>query len=140
MITRQPNFRELTLSAFANYVLHLLLAGVLLIVFFKIYTFLTPFNEVLLIRQGNNAAALSLGGALLGFSLTLASSIAHTSDYLQFLMWAGAALLVQVAAYTITSHILKMSKDQIEADNTAFGGLLCAISLSTGAINAACIS
>ena len=33
-----------------------------------------------------------------------------------------------------------MSKDQIEANNKAFGGLLGAISLSIGVINAGCIS
>jgi putative membrane protein len=33
-----------------------------------------------------------------------------------------------------------MAQDQIEADNSAFGGLLGTISLSIGGINAACIS
>lgn len=124
----------------ANYVLHLLLSGVLLLVFFVVYTKLTPFDEVLLIRQGNNAAAISLAGALTGFSLTIASSIFHSSDYLNFLAWAAGAMLVQIIAYKITTTLLAMSKDQIEANNTAFGTLLAAISLSIGAINAACIA
>ena len=54
--------------------------------------------------------------------------------------WALGAMLVQICAYVITSKLLHMSKDQIEANNTAFGTLLGAISLSIGAINAACIS
>jgi putative membrane protein len=126
--------------AILNYLLHLLLAAVLLMAFFIVYTRLTPFNEVLLIRQGNHAAALSLGGALLGFSATIASSLLHTGDYRQFFGWAFGAMVVQVLAYAVTSRLLRMSKDQIEADNSAFGGLLGAISLSIGLINAACIS
>ncbi|MES2934705.1 MAG: DUF350 domain-containing protein [Pseudomonadota bacterium] len=126
--------------AFTNYLLHLFLATALIILFFWVYTTVTPFNEILLIRQGNNAAMLSLGGALIGFSLTIASSIVHTAHYREFLMWAAAAMIVQIMAYAITSRVLRMSKDQIEAGNTAFGGLLGAISLSIGAINAACIS
>jgi putative membrane protein len=126
--------------AILNYLLHLLLAAALLIAFFVVYTRLTPFNEVLLIRQGNHAAALSLGGALLGFSATVASCIVHTADYRQFLAWAFGAMVVQVLAYAVTSRLLRMSKDQIEADNSAFGGLMGAISLSIGLVNAACIS
>lgn len=128
------------MPAILNYLLHLLLAAALLMAFFIVYTRLTPFNEVLLIRQGNHAAALSLGGALLGFSFTIASSLMHTADYRQFLAWAFGAMVVQVLAYAVTSRLLRMAKDQIEADNSAFGGLLGAISLSIGLINAACIS
>ncbi|APA70760.1 MULTISPECIES: DUF350 domain-containing protein [unclassified Janthinobacterium] len=123
-----------------NYLIHLLLAAALLIVFFVIYTRVTPYNEVLLIRQGNQAAALSLGGAMLGFSATIASSLMHTADYQQFFAWAFGAMVVQLLAYVVTTRLLRMSKDQIESNNSAFGGLLAAISLSIGAINAACIS
>jgi putative membrane protein len=70
--------------AILNYLIHLLLAAVLLAVFFKAYTWMTPFDEVLLIRQGNQAAALSLGGALIGFSITIGSALMHTADYREF--------------------------------------------------------
>ena len=123
-----------------NYLIHLLLAAVLLMVFFVIYTRVTPYNEVLLIRQGNQAAALSLGGAILGFSATIASSLMHTANYQQFFGWAFGAMVVQLLAYLVTTRLLRMSKDQIESNNTAFGGLLGAIALAIGAINAACIS
>lgn len=126
--------------AILNYLIHLILAAALLIAFFIIYTRVTPYNEVLLIRQGNHAAALSLGGALLGFSATIASSLMHTADYQQFFAWAFGAMVVQLLVYLVTTRLLRMSKDQIESNNSAFGGLLGAISLSIGAINAACIS
>ena len=126
--------------AILNYLIHLILAAALLIAFFIIYTRVTPYNEVLLIRQGNHAAALSLGGALLGFSATIASSLMHTADYQQFFAWAFGAMVVQLLVYLVTTRLLRMSKDQIESNNSAFGGLLGAVSLSIGAINAACIS
>ena len=122
------------------YLLHLLTAAALVLVFFIIYTRITPFNEVALIRGGNQAAALSLGGALLGFALTLASALLHTSDYMQFAGWAAGAMLVQICVYAVATRLLRMAKDQIEADNCAFGRLLGAISLSIGFINAGCIS
>ena len=128
------------MPAILNYLIHLLLAAVLLAVFFKAYTWMTPFDEILLIRQGNFAAALSLGGALIGFSITIGSALVHTADYREFAAWAFGAMVVQMLAYAITTRVLNMSKDQIEGNNAAFGGLLGAISISIGVINGACIS
>ncbi|AVR94633.1 DUF350 domain-containing protein [Pseudoduganella armeniaca] len=126
--------------AVANYLIHLVLAAVLLAVFFRAYTWMTPYDEVALIREGNHAAALSLGGALLGFSLTIASGLLHTPNYQAFAAWAFGAMIVQALAYAVTTRTLKMAKDQIESGNSAFGGLLGAIALAIGGINAACIS
>jgi putative membrane protein len=131
---------ENVVPAILNYLLHLFTAAALVLVFFVVYVRITPFDEVLLIRQGNRAAALSLGGTLIGFSVTIASAVMHTADYYQFAGWAFGAMVVQVLVFAVATHLLKMSKDQIEADNRAFGGLLGAISLSIGIVNAGCIS
>ncbi len=128
------------MPAILNYLLHLLAASALVLAFFIVYTKITPFDEVLLIRQGNHAATLSLGGALLGFAVTVASAILHTADFMQFLAWAGGAAVVQVLVYLVATRLLHMAKDQIEANNGAFGGLMGTISLAIGIINAACIS
>jgi putative membrane protein len=127
-------------EAITSYVLHLLAASILIVVFIWLYTKATPFDEIELIKQGNSAAALSLGGALIGFSLTVASAILHTSTIYEFFAWSVGAAVVQVAVYMVTTRILHMSKDQVEANNVAFGGLLASISLAVGAINAACLS
>lgn len=128
------------MPAILNYLLHLSTAVALVMAFFVIYTRLTPYDEVALIRQGNHAAALSLGGTLIGFSLPIASALVHTPNYYQFLGWAGGAMLIQVLVFHVTTRLLKMSKDQIEGDNSSFGGLLGAISISIGLINAGSIS
>jgi putative membrane protein len=126
--------------AILNYLLHLATAVALVMAYFVIYTRMTPYDEVALIRGGNRAAALSLGGTLIGFALPIASALMHTADYVQFLGWAGGAMLVQLLVFQVATRLLHMSKDQIEADNAAFGGLLGAISLSIGLVNAGAIS
>lgn len=128
------------MPAILNYLLHLSTAAALVLAFFVIYTRVTPYDEVTLIRQGNCAAALSLSGTLLGFAVTIASAVSHTADYYQFAGWALGGLLVQLLVFAVTTRLLKMSKDQIEANNTAFGGLLGAISLAIGVVNAGSIS
>ena len=128
------------MPAILNYLLHLATAVALVMAFFVIYTRMTPYDEVTLIRQGNQAAALSLGGTLIGFALPISSALLHTQNYYQFLGWAAGAMLVQLLVFQVTTRLLSMSKDQIEANNTAFGGLLGAISISIGLVNAGAIS
>jgi len=74
------------------YAVHLLSAFVLLFVFAAVYLKVTPFDELALIRAGNPAATLSFGGALIGFCLTLASSIAHNSTLGEVVLWAIGAM------------------------------------------------
>jgi putative membrane protein len=127
------------LQAFA-YAIHLLSGCVLLVAFFAVYTKITPFNELALIRQGNGAAALSLAGAGLGFCLTVASSILHNDTFLMFLIWSLAAMLVQSAVYAFLARILPQMGAAIEANNIAMGGTMGAFSIMVGMINAACLS
>lgn len=128
------------MPAILNYLLHLATAVALVMVYFVIYTRMTPYDEVTLIRKGNTAAALSLGGTLIGFALPIASALLHTPDYYQFAAWAGGAMLVQLMVFQVATRLLSMSKDQIESDNSAFGGLLGALSVSIGLVNAGAIS
>jgi putative membrane protein len=123
-----------------NYALHLVAAALLLVVFFWVYTWATPFDEMTLIRQGNVSAALTLGGALIGFSLTVASGLVHTDALRSFLAWSAAAAAIQLFTYVLVSRLLHMSKQQIEGNNVAFGLLLASISISVGVISAGALS
>ena len=62
-----------SLAAFASF---FLTATVLLAGFIAVYLMVTPYKELTLIRAGNKAAALSLGGVVIGFALPIAVSVA----------------------------------------------------------------
>jgi putative membrane protein len=136
---RNPTWRFRMLQAYA-YALYLLTGFVLLAIFFAIYTRVTSFDELHLIRKGNMAAALTLGGALIGFCLTLASSILHNGTYMMFLVWAVGAMIVQVFCYIIMARGVPDICHEIENNNLAMGALMAVSSLTIGIINAACIS
>src|SRR5580693_3785265 len=123
-----------------NYALHLVAAGLMLFVFFLIYSWATPFDEMALIRQGNVAAALTLGGAMTGFSMTVASGLIHTDNLRSFVAWSAAAAVIQLLTYVLVSRLLHMSKQHIEGNNVAFGVLLASISISVGAVSAGALS
>ncbi len=131
---------ENMLPAIISYAIYLIAAAIMLGVFFFIYTRITPFDEVALIHARNGAAALSLGGALIGFSLTIASGIIHNTSFIAFVLWSVGAMIVQVIVYAIASRILHTVRTEIEAGNLAMGGFMGTISLVAGVINAACLS
>lgn len=122
------------------YAVHLLSAFALLFVYAAVYLKATPFDELALIRDGNAAAALSFGGALVGFCLTLASSIAHNSTLGEVVLWALGAMMVQLLAYAVLSRLIRGMAAAIENHNIAMGGLMGAVSLVVGIINAACLT
>lgn len=122
------------------YLIYLVSALLLLGVFACVYSWVTAFDEMALIRAGNSAAALSFGGALVGFSLTLLSSIAVHATYMPFVGWALGAMVMQVLAYSIAARVIRGMNDAIRENNVAMGGLMGSISLSVGIINAACLT
>ncbi|MBS1208382.1 MAG: hypothetical protein H6R19_780 [Proteobacteria bacterium] len=123
-----------------GYLMHLATGFALVGVFVAIYLRVTPFDEIALIRKGCVAPALSFGGTLAGFSLTVASGILHLPDYPSFLAWAMAAMVIQLLAFLLLKSILPELKPALEANNVAMGALVGAISLSVGLINGACLS
>lgn len=112
----------------------------LLVLFLLVYIFITPYREIALIRAGNVAAAASLGGALLGFVLPLASAIAHSVSLIDMAIWGLIALVVQLLVYLGARLVLPGLDRDIPAGQIATGVLLAALSLAIGILNAACMS
>jgi putative membrane protein len=112
----------------------------LLLLFLLAYIFITPYREIALIREGNAAAAASLGGAILGFVLPLASAIAHSVSLLDMAVWGLIALIIQLLVYGVGRLLLPDLARDIPAGKVATGVFLGALSVAIGILNAACMS
>lgn len=113
-------------------------AGLFTLVFKLIYQWVTPYNERKLIREGNVAAAIALGGALLGYVLPLASALAHTATLAEFCAWAALSGVIQIVAFTIIRMlVMKDVAARIERGEIAAALYLLTISLVVGVLNAA---
>ena len=116
-------------------------AGGFALIFKALYQFITPHNEGKLIREGNVAAALALGGALVGYVLPLASALSNTVTLLEFCAWAALAGVLQIAAFTLVRMVvMKDVAARIEKGEVAAGVYLLSISLAVGVLNAACMT
>ena len=127
-------------AAFPNFVRYVVVGFALAGLFLWIYALITPWREFALIRVGNSAAAIALVGALLGFCLPLANTIAHSSSLTDVVLWALVALLVQVIVHITLRFTMPYLKQAIEANETASGITAGGFSLSFGLINAACLT
>ena len=116
-------------------------AGVFTVAFKLVYQWVTPYNEGKLIREGNTAAALALGGALVGYVLPLASALSHTVSLIEFSAWAALSGVIQIAAFTLVRMVvMKDVSARIERGEIAAGVYLLSISLAVGLLNAACMT
>lgn len=125
------------LPAFAAY---FALALVLIILFVRLYTWVTPHDEFALIRANNPAAAVAFAGALIGFAWPLASAITHSLSLLDCAIWGAVALLVQIATFYLCQLLLKQLPQRITQGELAAGIFAAGCSVSIGMLNAACMS
>jgi putative membrane protein len=102
--------------------------------FIFIYTLITPYNEIEEIRAGNKAAALALGGALIGFALPLSAAIRYGSNLFDSAVWATISLLIQLFIYFCCNLIMRdLHKCLLERDE-AKGVFVATISIAFGII------
>jgi putative membrane protein len=121
-----------------HFILAFGLACLFLAVFKRIYQWSTPYNEANLIREGNTAAAIALGGGIIGFALPLASALTQTFDPVEFAMWALLAGVIQiVASLVVRKVIVRDLVERIESGNIASGVYLAATAIGVGMLNAA---
>ena len=127
-------------AAFPNFVRYVVVGFALAGLFLWIYVLITPWREFALIRAGNSAAAIALVGALLGFCLPLANTIAHSSSVTDVVLWSGVALAVQVIVHIVMRFLLPALPKAIEADEAAAGITVGGFATCSGLINAACLT
>jgi putative membrane protein len=128
------------ISALPSFLAYLATALLLLAGFLTLYSIALPMREWALIRAGNQAASLTLGGALIGFTLPLAESIRDSSSLIDMIMWAVIALVVQLLGFGAVRLWRRDAAAAIEAGDMAEAIILAAASIALGLINAACLT
>ena len=124
------------LPAFASF---FVTAIVLMLVFLAIYVWITPYNELALIRAGNEAAAISLGGAVIGFALPIAVSVAVSHNLYAMIGWGVVASVVQMLAFIAARLALPRLNESVPQGKLASGIFLASLAIGVGILNAGCI-
>lgn len=123
------------------FALAFLAAGGFTLIFKAVYRWVTPHDEGALIRAGNTAAAVALGGALIGYVIPLASALANTHSLPEFVAWALLAGIIQIVTFWLVRRIaLPDVSARIERGELSTALYLMFISIAVGILNAACMT
>ncbi|TPG67866.1 DUF350 domain-containing protein [Brevibacillus laterosporus] len=102
----------------------------------------TKVKEFQLISTNNQAAALTLGGKMLGLAFVLGSAVANSVSLVDMVIWSGVGIVAQIIFFFLAEIItIRFSiREAIEKNNTAVGILLMMFSLSIGWIVGQCLT
>jgi putative membrane protein len=130
-----------SLAALPSFLLHFAGSLLLMALALAAYMRVTPHDELALIRAGNTAAAIKLGGAVVGFALPLGSAISNSVSLPDALIWGLVALATQLAVFFVTTRLLPDWRAAMEHRGEVAGGILKAsLSVGSGLLNAACLT
>lgn len=112
----------------------------LILLFSWFYTRLTPHDEWQLIKQNNQAAAIAFGGSLIGFTLPLHSAILNSVNWVDCLLWASVALILQMLTFLLVRRFIPNISERIEQNENASAIFIASASICVGLLNAASMS
>ncbi|HEX6860880.1 MAG TPA: DUF350 domain-containing protein [Caulobacteraceae bacterium] len=127
-------------TGFPITLLHFSMTLAILLAGAGIYILLTPHKEIRLIREGNIAAALSLGGALVGLAIPLAVSLGASTSAVEIGLWGVATIAVQLLVFRLTEIALHGLPRRIAEGEVAAATLLVGVKLASAIILAAAMS
>lgn len=127
-------------TGFPVTLLHASVTLVMLVLGTTLYALLTPHKEITLIREGNSAAALSLGGVMVGLAIPLAISLTASTSVIEIAIWGAATIAVQLLVFRVTDMILKGLPERIQEGEVAAAALLVGAKLATALILAAAVA
>lgn len=128
------------LTGFPVLLLHFAVTLAMLAVGVTIYSLITPYHELRLIRNGNTAAAVSFAGAIVGLAIPLAICMASSVSVWDIAIWGVVTLLIQILAYRIGDALLKDLPTRIENGEMGAAILVVSIKLAVAFINAAAVA
>jgi putative membrane protein len=105
-----------------------------------VYKRLTPYHELALIRNGNVAAAVTLGGALVGLALPVGATLARSLSVADILVWGAVATVMQAAAFGLASLMLRELPARVERGDLAAALVAASVQVSVGILNAGAMS
>ncbi|MCU0986174.1 MAG: DUF350 domain-containing protein [Acetobacteraceae bacterium] len=104
------------------------------------YARLTPYHELDLVRNGNVAAAVTLGGALIGLALPVGATLARSLSVADILVWGAVATVMQAAAFGLASLMLRELPARVERGDLAAALVAASVQVSVGIVNAGAMS
>jgi len=122
------------------FLLHLGVSIAVFLIALSAYLWLTPHKEMELIRQGNQAAAISLGGAAIGLAIPMAVCLQGSINVWDIVIWGAVTLILQVFAFRMVDLVVHDLPKRIEHDEKSAALFLAAMKIAVAMLNAAAVA
>jgi putative membrane protein len=139
MPTQSPEIQAFA-AGFPVTLLHGGVTVLILIAAAAIYILLTPHKEIALIRDGNTAAAVSLGGVLVGLAIPLSVSLKASTNLIEIGLWGAATVVVQLLIFRLVDLVLRGLPQRIQDGEMSAAAILVGAKLATAIILGAAVS
>jgi putative membrane protein len=127
-------------TGFPVTLLHVGVTVAILIAAAAVYILLTPHKEITLIREGNTAAAVSLGGVLVGLAMPLAVSMKASTNLIEIGLWGVATVVVQLLIFRLVDLVLHGLPKRIQEGEMSAAAFMVGAKLATAMIVAQAVS
>ena len=127
-------------TGFPLTLLHAAITVVLLAAGAGLYAILTPYRDIEVIRAGNTAAAISLGGVLVGLALPLSMSLAFSQGEVEMVLWGVAVIAVQLFMFRLTDWILRGLPRRIQEGEVSAAVFLASVKIATALVLAGAVA
>lgn len=136
MPTPSPEIQAFA-AGFPIFLLHTSVTVAILLAAAAVYVLLTPHKEIALIREGNAAAALSLGGVLVGLAIPLSASLKASTSILEVALWGVVTVVVQLLVFRLVDLTLHGLPRRIQDGEVSAAALLVGAKIATALVIAA---
>jgi putative membrane protein len=127
-------------SGFPVTLLHVGVSVGMLFLAAAVYILLTPYREIAMIREGNVAAALDVGGMLVGLAIPLAYALKGSTSLAELALWGAAIVAVQLLVFRLVDLVLHGLPKRIQDGEVAAAAVLVGAKLATAMIVAASVA
>lgn len=131
------------MNGYVNFLSYLGVSFSFLVIGIVLFTISTPkINEFKLIAQKNIAAAMLLGGKVMGLAIVLGAAVEYSISLMDMAIWGAIGIVTQIIVFFIAELItVRFSLQKaIQEDNRAVATILLSLSLAVGWIVAKCLS
>jgi len=105
-----------------------------------LYALLSPHKEIARVRDGNAAAAVSLGGAAIGLAIPLAAALIATTSVLDILFWGGSTAVLALLGFRFIDLLLAGLPERMREGDVGAAVVLVAGRLALAGVLAAAIA
>lgn len=121
-------------------ILHVIVAVAILVVGVIVYVWITPWEDLRLVREGNTAAAIAMGGMMLGLGIPLASTLRASVNVWDIMIWGLVTLVLQIVTFKVMDLLMRGLAQRIKDGQVSAAVVLASAKLSVAAIIAAAVA